>query len=419
MKQNNSRRQIIIHSIWGNINIVIRYLSGFVATSLVAKHISPSAFGRYQLVLTFLMVFESLVPVTQSHIQNYIAKNTNNQQIASNIWVVQILLIWLIASFMCIGFYFLKNDFFWILLLIACLKLPFNVFDIVQIVADSKHKNFISQQIQITNHLSFNISRVIISLITPSILLLLLANIIQGIVTLVHQLLKWKEFKINIQIFEKANFRFLYTLTKENTSLVIVSILTLMQAKLFSIILSGILTPEEYGNYQLTLKLMEPASALGAIIFSANYTVLASTYINNKNIFITRFSKVSALSILLSLVSVVVIYIFPKDLLISILGKSYSSAIFNLNSSSIIIFSTTLLNIFVQYYTLTQKYINIVIVNISIILGFVIFSKVLQSHSLSTVLYAQAMIPLIFMFLISLFLLLKNIKSSNKKAGTS
>ena len=415
VKQKSIRNKIIVHSIWGNTNVALRYITGFIATSLIAAKIDPTYFGIYQLILTHLMIIEALLPVNQNHLQNFIIQKVENQNTAVNVWFLQIFGLWFIASIFCIIIYFFAEaDIFWLLLLLACLKLPFRALDIVQIIAESKQQNIISQQIQMSSQLSFNLSRILVALFIPNLLFLVLCNLAQGLITSFHQLRKWVQLDIQVKL--EPSFRSLWEISKSNAGLVIVGLLAILQQKLFSIILSDKLHPEEYGNYQLIIKLIEPATALGAIIFAANYTVLANTLKNNKNIFRPRFLKVSMLSIFLSVFSMFCVYIVPKELLLDILGHNYELAISNLNFGSLMILSSTILNVATQYFTLNQRYNLIAGINLCIIVSLVGLVDYFSKFNLHIILLAQILIPVAVMLIVCLFYyLIKFMRASDVK----
>ena len=128
MSEFKSHKALILRNIaWGNLNTVLRYALAFIATSFVAKSFSPDLFGTYQLVINYLTVFEAFLLVSPTHLRNYLAAHSDELTVSS-LWFWQNLLVFgAVALIYLFGIIFSNESVFWILLLIASIRLAFQI----------------------------------------------------------------------------------------------------------------------------------------------------------------------------------------------------------------------------------------------------------------------------------------------------
>jgi O-antigen/teichoic acid export membrane protein len=197
-------------------------------------------------------------------------------------------------------------------------------------------------------------------------------------------------------------------LMSEGAWLSLVVFLTAVQVRIVSALSAERMSPEIFGNFQLIVKLVEPATAIGAIIFAANYTVLAHTLNKQREVFNARFLKISLLSVGISVLCGVFICVFPTSLLLRVFGAAYSSGLNNLWMGFGIILANVVLTISVQRNMILRLYLPVVLKYGGIFVCYVLLFWEMDAVSLQAALLAQFVVPILVVLGVDAFVFLSN-----------
>lgn len=355
MEVKDARRSIIVNTLWGKANIGVRYLTSFVATSIIAAKYSPSDFGYYQLILTYLGILEVINLLHPNHIRNHLVAHPEDEQMVSSIWYFQSFGVWGLSSLgIVVCALSLEDSRFWWLLLLANVRFLSRAYEYVQIVADYRLRNELTQKAQMMVVGSFNIVRTLFALLSMPMGILVSSSAIQGVLVSLYQLKLQKNLGFSLRYM--FDLRKYLHLVRDGAWLSGVLILGGIQMRIVPAMVAEKMSPQVFGNFQLVLKLVEPATAVGAVVLAANYTVLAHTLRESHEKFIKRFLKVSSLSVLVAALCGLIIIIFPKEILLKVFGSSYIDAIKFLWVGAGIILAHTILSISAQYDSMTRRY---------------------------------------------------------------
>lgn len=351
-----SYKKLILKNIfWGKVNTIVRYALAFLATAVLARKFSPEEFGIYQLVISYLSIFEAFYLVNPTHLRNYLAAFPAEEQAVASLWRWQIYALFFAVCVICsvMAIYSIEK-LFWILLLITSLKLLFRVNDYVSIVCEQRFLIHIAQKVTLVQNITLNVLRIIVPLIRSNLILVCLTSPLQGLVSAYQQKVIAK--RLSIPRAQKVSLEKFLTIFKEGFVMSALSFLSVFQGRIVSLMLAEYLSKEKFGNFQLVLKLVEPATMLGLVIVSANYSVLANTLQENIGIFNKRFLKISALTIAISFVMMGIIFFTPQGLLIGFFGENYRLGISLLKEGSVLVLSNTLFTIDQNYDFLKKEY---------------------------------------------------------------
>lgn len=389
-----TRKSILLNTLWGKANILVRYLTSFVATAIIAANYSPQEFGFYQLVLTYLGIIESINLLSPIHLRNHLVRHPDDEAMVSSIWFFQSIVIWLLTSVVLLSCaIFSKESYFWWLLLLANGRYLFRAYEYMQIVADFRLRNDLTQRIQMMMIGSFNILRVGFALLKTSMPVLVSASVVQGIFTAIYQTVLRK--KIGFHFVRKFSWLKYRQLVGEGAWLSLVVFLTAVQVRIVSALAAERMSPEIFGNFQLIIKLVEPATAIGAIIFAANYTVLAHTLNKQREVFNARFLKISFFSVGISVLCGALICVFPTSILLRIFGSVYSSGLSRLWMGFGIILANVVLTISVQHNMILRRYRPVVVKYAGIFLAYVLLFWKIREIDLEDALLAQFIVPIV------------------------
>ena len=348
------------------MNILTRYLSSFVATSLIALNYSPSQFGLYQLVLSYVAVLEAIGLISPTHFKNYLIHNPDDESVVVTAWKVQSLGL-AVAKILCISFIVLTNskDIIWLLLLLASLKTIFSFYDYVAYLSEVRLQSQILQQGQMMSTFLYNLSRIFFAILQAPLSGLIFLNVFQGGVSAAYYRYIGDRDGYRTIPFLWDSQKFL-KLIRDGIWPTLLTMFGVLQARIISILATDRMSLEDFGNLQLVLRLVEPASALCLVIFSANYTILAGTKARSPREFRTRFFKISTVCLLLSFLTFVGISVFPLEILLRVFGNTYSSGLSKLWLGALLVPSAAVLAISVHLDYLEVKYFSVMIKYISI-----------------------------------------------------
>jgi O-antigen/teichoic acid export membrane protein len=402
-----TRKSILINTLWGKANILVRYLTSFVATAIIAANYSPHEFGFYQLILTYLGIIESINLLSPIHLRNHLVRYPDDESVVASIWFFQSVAIWFLTSIvLLVSALVLQESYFWWLLLLANGRYLFRAYEYMQVVADFRLRNDLTQKIQMMMIGSFNVLRIGFALSKMSMPILVSASVVQGIFTAIYQTVLRKKIGFHfVRQFSWVKYR---QLMSEGAWLSLVVFLTAVQVRIVSALSAERMSPEIFGNFQLIVKLVEPATAIGAIIFAANYTVLAHTLNKQREVFNARFLKISLLSVGISVLCGVFICVFPTSLLLRVFGAAYSSGLNNLWMGFGIILANVVLTISVQRNMILRLYLPVVLKYGGIFVCYVLLFWEMDAVSLQAALLAQFVVPILVVLGVDAFVFLSN-----------
>lgn len=356
MAEFKSHKGLFVRNIlWGNLNTILRYVLAFVATSFLARTFLPDVFGTYQLVISYLTIFEAFFLVSPTHLRNYLAANPDKEATVSALWFWQNIFVFLFVVVACaIGTTFSNESSFWVLLLIASIRFMFRFNDYVAIVCDQRLLNYLAQQIAIVQNVSLSILRILAALFKTNIFLLCLTSPIQGLCSAYHQ---YKiATKFGIKFSTRISIAEFVGIFRGGFFISLLSFLSVFQSRVVSVALAEYLTKENFGNFQLVIKLIEPATMLGMIIIGANYSVLANSLQHNAKLFNIRYAKIAGLTLMISLVLSLAIYVTPINWLVIFFGEQYAHGLSFLSIAALLVLANTLVWIDQNYDFLKQEY---------------------------------------------------------------
>jgi hypothetical protein len=412
--QQSARRSILINTLWGKANVLVRYLTSFVATAVIAANYKPDQFGFYQLILTYLTIIDSINFLNPTHLRNHLVKNPDDENAVAGIWFYQAIAFWAISTLVVIVCAIVMEDhLFWWLLALGNLRLVFKCYEYMQVIADYRLRNDLTQKMQMMQLGSFNAFRIVAALLKVDMTVLVGCAIPQGIFTAIYQNLLKK--KVGFNFVRQFSWEKYKQLLKDGAWVSVVLFVTTVQTRIFSAMIAEKMTPEMYGNFQLIVKLVEPATAIGAIVFGANYTVLAHTLHANKEAFKKRFSKISALSFAIAMFCSVVIFIFPQSILVRVFGLAYEDGLSLLGWGTGIILANAILNISIQYDMLLVRYRSVVLKYGAIFVTYVALLSYSAQFSVKEAISMQIYVPLVVIFILDpLLWCVRNVKSGSK-----
>ena len=354
-----ARSQIIKNLAWGNLNILIRYATAFFVVVLLAKFYPPADFGQYQLAITYITIFEAMSLFHGQYVRNVLIAHPEKENIFVSAWILQWFGICLIAVVFSVVNIALSGDFhFWVLFLLMCVKLLFKPFEVVAVLADIRLRNDLVQKTQIVTIGTFNLSRALVAVSGLGMAWVYACSLVQGMGTAIYQLILKK--RLNLKLKFAFDGQESLALIKGGAWLALTGFMGVFQLRIAAVLLEGKMLSDIYGNYQLLLKLIEPAVSLGLIAMGANYTVMAHTFQKSPEIFLKRFFKVSALTILISILTSVIFLVVPPDFLTGILGSHYSEAFQNLKMGPLLLVANTVLAIGATFDLLRRKYMFVI-----------------------------------------------------------
>ncbi len=350
----SSRLQIIKNSLWGNLNIGLRYGLSFIATAFIARRFGPADFGTYQLVFTYLGILDGISLLSPVHLRNYLIDNPTKEKEVVGAWLAQTTVIWVLIVLVILGFWFYDPNVFYVLMFLAALRLFFKIFEYPLVIFDSRIRNDLVQKVEILQHSLFNILRIISTAVSTSLVSLTSVTLLQGVASTIYQFILLRRFDHK----EKAvfNWSIFCDLVKIGFPLALMSFLTVFQSRIVGVLVADRMTAAEFGSFQLIFRLLEPSMAIGMVIFGANYTTLAQTRKNQSEIFKKRFFKISALTICVSFLFSALIVLIPTPILIKVFGEIYQKSFESLWLGVGVVISGTIFAIGVQYDMLVYRY---------------------------------------------------------------
>lgn len=393
MQNRSTRRAILVNTLWGKANVLVRYVTSFAATAIIAAKYPPSEFGFYQLILTYLGIVESFNLLSVNHLKNHLVNNPEDEGVVAATWFYQSVALWAGTTLILIGCaFFMEDSLFWWLLGLGNIRILFRAYDYVQIIADYRLRNDMTQKIQMVIQSSFNVSRISAALLKVSMSALVSVQIVQGVVGWIFQVYQRRRLGFEMPLsFSWIKYK---QLVQEGAWLSLVVFLSSIQARVVSAFAAERMSVEVFGNFQLVVKLVEPATAIGAIVFAANYTVLAHTLRVSRSAFIKRFFKIAALSISIAGLCGFVICIFPTSLLLKVFGQSYEEGLGQLWLGAGIIVANTILAVSVQFDMISIEYRKVILKYGTIFATYVVAFSTFQEVSLKTGLLIQCIVPL-------------------------
>lgn len=397
MGQVKARRDILRNLLWGNINVSVRYITSFVAVAVIARSLSPEDFGLYQLALTYVIVFENINILNSQHLRNYLVNVPDDEDVVVRCWVRQTLFFWLAFSFFSLAmasFGSVSDRWLWVIVLLASTRLLFKIWDFAQLLLDVRLRSDLVQKIQTLSFASFNIARIIVAFFGGGVVALSVVSGFQGFLTAIYE----RSLLRGAVTVKKASWSWqkYWNLVRGGFLLSIVGMFGMLQVRLVSVIVAERMSLADYGNLQLVLRLIEPATSLGMVVFGSNYTVLAHTLKASPELFIKRFSKIVSITLVLVSAVVCAILLFPSNLLIVFFGEPFAKAVSSLGLGCGIVVSTLILNITVLWDQLKNRYANVAFrYLVIVIIYFVIVFSWKGPLELESVLWLQALAPII------------------------
>lgn len=394
MEVQNARRSIIRNTLWGKANIAVRYLTSFVATAVIAAKYSPDEFGFYQLIMTYLGILEVVNLLHPNHVRNHLVENPADEQAVASIWFFQSIGIWLISSIIiAICALGLEDSRFWWILLLANIRFFFRAYDYVQIISDYRLRSDLAQKAQMVVVGFFNAIRTVVALAVVPMFVLVGSSPVQGVMAGIYQLYLQKNLGFHFK--RSFNWAKYFTLIREGGWLTCVLILGGVQLRIVSALVAERMPAAMFGNFQLVLKLVEPATAVGGIVIAANYTVLTHTLKLYPSTFFSRFLKISLLSLGVALLCGGIISVFPKGVLLTVFGVAYQDAIDLLWLGSGLILGNTVLSISTQYDMMTRRYVFVLMKYVMVFLLYVSYLSFMDAVTVQTSLMLQTIVPIL------------------------
>ncbi|AHI05693.1 hypothetical protein BDW_05935 [Bdellovibrio bacteriovorus W] len=389
------------NSLWGNLNLAIRYGLSFLATAFVAKEYGPEIFGIYQLAITYLGVLDLVTFLNPHHLRNYLVRHPEEEGAIVTIWKFH---HWVISilMFLSVLYFWWKSEYalVYTMLVLSFARIFSRVWDYAQVIVDARLRSDLVQKIQIVSFGTFNTTRMILSALRVSPEILSSASIVQSAVLVWHQ----KRILRNSGGVKVArmSFALFLKLVKDGWLLCLMAFLVGIQSRIVSLILVERMTVSDYGNFQLIFRLIEPAITVGTVLFGVNYTILANTFANNKEVFLKRFFKVSLIAILGSVGCASILAFLPVDWWIHIFGEAYKDGLNSLWMGALVVISSAIFLMSVQVDIITGRYISACFKNIFVIgsYGFVFFFYLSEaSIEIAMTLYSVVPIFVVFLFL--------------------
>lgn len=365
---------IVRNIMWGNLNTILRYVLAFVATSFLAKTFAPDVFGTYQLVISYLAIFEALLPVSSTHLRNYLAAHPDKEPVVSSLWFWQNMLVFVFVALVCaFGIVFSDESSFWLLLFIASIRFVFRFNEHTVIVCDQRLLSHLAQKIAIAQNIFLSVLRIIAALLRTNIYLLCATSPIQGLFSALYQYRVGKQTGIKFSV--KLDISEFLQIFRSGFFISILSFASVFQTRVISLVLAEYLSKEDFGNFQLVIKLIEPATMLGMIVIGANYSVLANSLQESAKVFAKRYAKICFLTLLISATLAAVIYVIPPSWVVRFFGAQYIGGLSLLRIASLLVVSNTLVWVDQNYDFLRQDYI-FALVKYSVILALYVVSVV-------------------------------------------
>ncbi|MBS1970406.1 MAG: oligosaccharide flippase family protein [Bdellovibrionales bacterium] len=371
MSEFKSHKALILRNIfWANLNTFLRYALAFAATSYLARSFSPDIFGTYQLVMSYLTIFEAFAFVNPTHLRNYLASNPDKETTVTSLWFWQNIVIFMILFLVCLfGFVFSPERAFWLLLAIASIRFLFRFNDYVAVICDQRLLNHVAQKIAIVQSISLNIARILAAALKANIFLLCFTSPVQGICSTYQQWAIGR--KIGIKTSKRIEPSEFLKILKGGFFLSLLAFISVFQSRVISLVIAEYLSKEDFGNFQLVVKLVEPATMLGVIILGANYSVLANTLTQSLKLFNIRFAKIVGVTLMISFGLALIIYLSPVSLLVRFFGEKYLHGLSLLGIGSLMVISNTFFWVDQNYDFLKQEYIFALIKYVAILLLYV------------------------------------------------
>lgn len=394
MRVNSTRKSILMNTLWGKANVLVRYVTSFAATAIIAAKYPPSEFGFYQLVLTYLGIVESFNLLSVNHLKNHLVNNPEDEGIVASTWFYQSVVLWILTTVVLVGCaLFLEESYFWWLIALGNIRILFRAMDYVQIVADYRLRNDVTQKTQMVMQSTFNFARVIGAVLKVSIPALVSLQVVQGVSGGLYQV--WQKRALGLSISKAFSWKKYTKLVRDGAWLSIVFFLSSIQSRVVSVFAAEKMSVEVFGNFQLVVKLVEPATAIGAIVFAANYTVLAHTFRENRRAFVKRFFKITALSMAIAALCGLVICIFPTSVLLRVFGAAYEEGLSQLWLGAGIILANTVLAVSVQFDMILLEYRKVILKYGTIFGSYVAIFSLMPMVSLREGLLIQCAMPLL------------------------
>nr|BFD62731.1 hypothetical protein BdHM001_14120 [Bdellovibrio sp. HM001] len=362
------RKNIIVNTLWGNLNLAVRYGSSFVATFLLASVYTPEQFGLYQLVLTTITMVGVFNFFHPAHLSNHLIKNPEDESRICGLWALQSLVIWIgVTIFLAVAYLRDRQDEFLYLMLLSSGRLFFKVTECVGMAASVRLRNDLAQLSEMFGVGVFNLVRVILALLKAPVTILTLATPSQGLFLSAYHLIIRRKLGI---VFSTSGLSlgFAKDIFRSGMLMTIVGFLAGFQARIFSVLLSFRMPPADYGNFQLVIKLIEPLTAVAVIIFGVNYTVLAHTLNRDVRTFYKRFLKVGVVCLGVAALFCITVVVVPPDFFVAIFGSKYRDAAELVWMGSWMVLTGTFLMVVQQYDTLRSRYGRLIVVNLAIVL---------------------------------------------------
>lgn len=380
-----------------NTSIIFRYIGSFIVTIVIARTYSKESFGVYQLALSTLAIMENIFFFSPQHLKLHLVKAPNDESRVYSAWTFQAIVLFLFNLIFALGGYLGSGEdlhLYWVTLLILVFRTAFRHMDYVQIIADSRLRNDIVQKEQLASISIFNLSRFLLTYFNYSIFALSSASIIQGLSSSAYQY-SWKKYlQLNFQF--KFEFPFFWSLMKSGGLLSFVALMNILQSRFLSFLVVERISFSEFSDLQLTLKLVEPISALGTVAMVSNFTLLSNSFLYREKGFRKGFLRTAVIAVGIATIVSVLVLLIPKDLILIVLGDGYRAVVDDLWIGCLVAIVTVIFSVATLNNQIQKKYLQMLLKSLLTGFLYVVGTQILMSEiNTQKLLWLLVVVPLV------------------------
>lgn len=310
----------------------------------VARYLQPERFGLLNYAISFVGIFSSLsaMGLDQIMVRELAKESSRQRELMGTGFVIRLGGFLLSTTLICIILLFMHNDYYTnTLVLIIAASEVFRAFEVVNCFYQARvmSKHVVQIQVFINFFLSFlKVMLVYIQAPLEWFAWIVLVNTILNAIGYIYIYSKREGTIFNWRFNKATAFMFL----NESWPLALNGFAILMQARVDQVMLGQMLDKAEVGQYSVAMKFIEILGFIPMVLLSTFIPAITKARNADQSLYHDRLLNFYRLMFFTFIVVSVPLYLFAKDIVVTLYGAEYAEAGFLLSLFSIRMFFTNM-----------------------------------------------------------------------------
>jgi PST family polysaccharide transporter len=318
--------KILENFIWLSFDKVIKAVVGLIITAWLARYLGQENFGVWNYALAFIAISSALstLGLDTIFLRDIVRNADNKNKILGSTFFVKAVssLMAFIACIVVIYFIRPHGDLTKLMVTIMAMSFLFQAFDVIDFYFKSQMQ---SRYVVYARNIPFLVisSAQLIFIINHAPLIMfawlfLLESILAAILLIVLYKFKGGEFSR-----WKTDQETTTKLLKDGWPLFISFISSMLYLKVGQIMIGQMLDDRSVGIFSAALKIHEIPFSFLVLLTSVSFPKIVELYERDKELFFKRYSQVTSLYTLSSIVLLIILILFGKQIILILFGSDY------------------------------------------------------------------------------------------------